>query len=210
MILTWIYVYSTIASYTAIGGIDKFIDRITKFTVQSNILVALWFTYAVIYFLKNNGFKQKISYPFLAKGAVSVYIVITMLVYAFFLAPLIDYKEHNTLLMIRHWYSHFIVPPIFILDLFLIDIKKPGKWFYPLLWLVYPVLYLVYILILGYSIDYFPYYFLNPVEMGTRFIISVVMLFLAFIGIGYTILFLRNLKYRHHIKNKAYSTSTEA
>ncbi len=168
-----------VASLTGIlinsKSIGDFINKLLYFTIQSNIMLAVCMGYALWATLRNT------SQPTpLIKGAVTVYISITGLVYNLILAktagppaagsivvPLIGGTLNNDLL-------HIFAPIMAVLDWLLFDVRGNLSWRYPLQWLTYPLIYLVFVLIRGplvhgpfiYPYLQYPYLFLNVATIG--------------------------------------------
>ncbi|MBV9616859.1 MAG: Pr6Pr family membrane protein, partial [Ktedonobacteraceae bacterium] len=151
--------------------------RLLYFTIQSNLLLALCIAYAAWATLRNLPGPAP-----LLKGAVTVYITITCLVYNLILAkaagsspptpgtiivPLLGGTLSNDLL-------HIIAPLMAVLDWLLFDAHGHLRWRYPLRWLAYPLAYLAFVLIRGVLISgpfqypylHYPYPFLNVDKIG--------------------------------------------
>jgi hypothetical protein len=87
---------------------------------------------------------------------------------------------------------HSIIPFYFILFWFLYENKKDVSWKSILSWLIYPAVYLVFILFRGNSSGFYPYPFVNVIELGIGEVVVnsglLVLVFtltaLAFVGIG--------------------------
>jgi hypothetical protein len=168
-----------VASLTGIfmssKSISDFINKLLYFTIQSNIMLVVCMGYALWATLRNTNRPTP-----LIKGAVTVYISITGLVYNLILArtagppaagsiivPLIGGSLSNDLL-------HIFAPIMAVLDWLLFDVHGNLSWRYPLRWLTYPLVYLVFVLIRGplvhgpfaYPYLQYPYPFLNVAAIG--------------------------------------------
>lgn len=156
------------------------------FTYQSNIFVDFWLFLALLW--RNKPEKlEKISGGL--RGAITVYISITFIVYGIVLAPLANPTGIDLYLNLIH---HYIVPFVFILDYFYTERKKI-EWIFILPWMVYPHLYLAFSYIMGTFItprDYI-YFFLDVNELGVlgylKWYIILISLFfvLSVVYIGY-------------------------
>jgi hypothetical protein len=118
------------------------------------------------------------------RGAVSLYMTATLLVYAVLLRPIaadvgnyrpwIDYIEHTAapVLVLQDW---LLFPP---------RRRLPASWLWG--WMVFPVVYLAYSLIRGPGAGWYPYPFLDPTLDGgyPRVALYVVVIALVFVGIG--------------------------
>jgi hypothetical protein len=170
-----------VASLTGIimgsKSISDFVAKLLYFTIQSNLILILCIGYAVWATLRNVAGPS----PFL-KGAATVYISITGLVYNLILAkalaasplpvgtiivPFIGGTLSNDLV-------HIIAPLMAIIDWLLFDVHGRLRWQYPLRWLVYPLAYLAFVLIRGLIVHgpfvypnlHYPYPFLNVDKIG--------------------------------------------
>lgn len=170
-----------VASLTGIvvnsKGISDFFAKLLYFTIQSNLILIVGIGYALWATLRNTAGPSPIL-----KGAITVYITITCLVYNLILAksagsspppagsiivPLIGGTLSNDLL-------HIIAPVMAILDWLLFDAHGNLQWRYPLQWLVYPLAYLAFVLIRGLLVTgpylypdlHYPYPFLNVDVIG--------------------------------------------
>jgi hypothetical protein len=132
------------------------------------------------------------------KGAFTLMIAVTILVYHFVLAggnaPAYDGSQRwlaNTLL-------HYAAPAMVILDWVLFDPKRAFRGFDPLLWLILPLIYAVFTLIraeiggeIGGKGSRFPYFFLDVDALGwSRTLGYVGVIALVFTALGYVMLLL--------------------
>ena len=159
------------------------IETIYYFTYQSNILVIIYFFLDIINIIKKN----KTFYPRL-KGAVTMSITVTFLIYHFLLSPTAE--KYEGLGYIRNIILHYIVPIMTIFDYIIFDKKGIYKIIDPLLWLLIPFLYFAFILIrarLGEPFSdgsYYPYFFVDIDKYGLKIVLRNVF----FITIFFTIL----------------------
>jgi hypothetical protein len=73
-----VFIWSTILTGLLLGGVVSFIGSLKYYTMQTNLMVAIWFTLAIIWH-NNPKALQKISGKI--KGAVTLYITVTFLVF---------------------------------------------------------------------------------------------------------------------------------
>ncbi len=181
-------IISVIGIFAVINGFFssnlKFdIETIYYFTYQSNILVIIYFFLDIINIIKKN----KTFYPRL-KGAVTMSITVTFLIYHFLLSPTAE--KYEGLGYIRNIILHYIVPIMTIFDYIIFDKKGIYKIIDPLLWLLIPFLYFAFILIrarLGEPFSdgsYYPYFFVDIDKYGLKIVLRNVF----FITIFFTIL----------------------
>lgn len=166
------------------------------YTVQSNLLVALFSTY-MVYAMYQKKDLQRQSFLRL-KAAVTMSIMITCVIYHFMLAPLAtDFWRVENLL------CHYIVPLYFLLDTLLVDKKRQYKWFDPIWWTALPVTYLAFALINGLFIQLpipdakdspFAYFFLNVPKYGWHYVLLyAATIFIAYLLAGYVLLGLKSV-----------------
>ena len=179
------------------------IETAYYFTYQSNILVIVYFILDIFNIIK----KKETFYPRF-KGAVTMSITVTFLVYHFLLSTTsgklegIDY--------IRNIILHYIVPIMTIFDYIIFDKKGIYKIIDPILWLIIPILYFVFVLIrarVGSPFSdgsYYPYFFVDIDKYGLKIVLRNVFfitLFFAVLGyIEYFIDMLFNKVYGKHNK----------
>ncbi len=129
------------------------------FTIQSNIIVAVVFAVAAVIQLRGSGEPLWLDRM---RGAATVYISITGVVYSMLLSGL----DVNTPLPWANVVLHYFVPVITVVD-WLLDLPEHRIEFRSaLMWLAYPLVYLVYSLIRGPIVDWYPYPFLDPRHDG--------------------------------------------
>lgn len=168
---------------------------LSYYTIQTNIIVIIWFTVAVFYWKRgkeNPLLKPKI------KGAFTLYITATFLIYAVLLNGLWSPKGMDLFLSII---THYITPVAIILDWILTerkgDRKQSYKWSYALQWLVYPLCYLVYNQIYGKLTGLYLYPFLNLPQIGwSGLAIRVIILCVFFIVFGCMYIFINKIPSR--------------
>lgn len=129
------------------------------FTVLSNTMAVV--VLAMLAWDPEHSSSKRFS---LFRGAVTVYMSVTGLVYAVLLAPTgIDVGLTEPWV---NWSLHILGP-----------LAVAGDWLFfppgdemprhaPLYWLAFPAVYLVYSLIRGALVDWYPYPFLDPRETG--------------------------------------------
>lgn len=130
------------------------------FTILTNTMVGVFFTYLLFNSLKRtNSFEKKFG----TLTAVTVYITIVGLIYQIILRhtwnPMGTQKIVDELL--------HSVTPVLVIVYWLLN-RKNGVLSYNLIsfWLIYPLGYLIYVLFRGYFSNFYPYPFLNITEIG--------------------------------------------
>lgn len=156
------------------------------FTIDTNILVALCFTFIGL------GSKSVIG-RFFSKPttitAITVYITIVGLVYNVILRSMWDPQGLQKLV---DELLHSVIPILFILFWFVFARTEEIKWKNAIQWLIYPIIYMIYALIHGAITNWYPYPFVDVNELGyNRSLINamivlgiIFLLSLALIGTG--------------------------
>ncbi|WP_395076673.1 Pr6Pr family membrane protein [Flavobacterium sp.] len=149
------------------------------FTILTNILVAFCFT---ILWIKP---KNKWELFFLSNKtatAVTLYILIVGIVYnlilRFLWAPTGWQKIDDEIL-------HLIIPVLVLIYWFKSVDKKNLEYKNILPWLIYPSLYLVYTLIRGHFFNFYPYPFVDVIQLGYKAVFTnSFFMVLAFLIVG--------------------------
>ncbi len=166
---------------------EAIIRFFSYFTVLTNILVALCFTFVWIKPAIKNGFWLS---PII-KTALLVYILVVGIIYnailRFLWAPTGLQKIVDELL-------HLVIPMLFVIYWIYFVPKESLQWKNAFNWLLYPFIYLLYILARGAAsaTNFYPYPFVDVYNHGyQKVMISCVlmlllflMLSLIFIGLG--------------------------
>ncbi|MCI0426198.1 MAG: Pr6Pr family membrane protein [Actinobacteria bacterium] len=118
------------------------------------------------------------------RGAVTVYMTITGLVYALLLAPLnIDVGDYAPWANFVH---HNLAPAALLIDWLLFPPRQRLDRRAPMVWLVFPVVYFTFSLIRGSATGFFPYPFLDLDLQGVGGVLVYAIVILAvFIGVGW-------------------------
>ena len=132
------------------------------FTIQSNLAYGIFAAWAA--------FRGRVTPPVL-KGAVTLYVAITGLVYhlvltnpasGFALGPV-----HRTPAeAIGNQLLHTVVPLLAVLDWLVFDPRGRFRWRYAAYWLAFPLAYLAFALVRGLIVDKYPYPFIDVRELG--------------------------------------------
>lgn len=145
------------------------------FTIQSNIAVAAYMAFLVAWpFLASrvlaDGRVARARSSLALRGAITLYIVITGLIYAVVLDHLgnpLDFLSQGST-GVGTFLLHYLIPPLVMLDFVLLERRAGLKWRYAALWLLYPLAYLGYALIRGafFTVGQYPYPFLDVTAHG--------------------------------------------
>lgn len=153
--------FSIIAQYylmvknTQVSFTEANIRFFSYFTILTNIIVTVYFTLQAfnrIPKIKKSGILT----------AITIYILIVGLVYQIILRSTWDPKGLQKLV---DELLHTIMP-ISVLTYWYLFENKRLNYGQILPWTIYPLLYLFYILIRGYFSDFYPYPFINVINLG--------------------------------------------
>jgi hypothetical protein len=126
------------------------------FTIQSNIFAALVLLFSS-YALAKGKHSRRLS---AIRGAATLYMVITGLVFAILLSGLKG--VHFTAVPRDNIILHYIMPVAVLLDWLIDAVPKRLSFRRGLSWIVYPLVYVAYTLWRGSIAHWYPYPFLNP------------------------------------------------
>ncbi|WP_242831800.1 Pr6Pr family membrane protein [Ruminiclostridium papyrosolvens] len=169
------------------------------YTIQSNALCFVFFSILAVKNLidiKTNGIKGSTSvFPHL-KGAVTMTISMTFIIYHFVLVPL--YTSHDANYRVLNWQNilvHYFVPIMTVLDWLLFDKKQNFRWFDPMLWITVPISYFVFLIvrakiggIIAIVQSKYPYFFVDVDILGWLNVLKYAGVFiLGFLVLGYVI-----------------------
>jgi hypothetical protein len=159
--LSWFTLIAGAIIYTlTYGSILGWFNSFIAFTMQTNLIVTLWFTFAIFWYNKPE-LLEKFLRP--VKGAFTLYITITFLFFAILLSP---FYHPTGWAAFSNLVLHYITPIAFILDWVLTETKLRYKWKYILYWMIYPLCYLVFVFIYGTFTGNYIYYFLDINALG--------------------------------------------
>jgi hypothetical protein len=132
------------------------------FTIQSTIAYGIFAAWAA---------SRGRDTPPALKGAVTLYVVITGLVYHLVLTnPASGFAvgpvERSLPEAIGNQLLHTVVPLLAVLDWLLFDERGRFRWRHALYWLAFPLGYLAFALVRGLVVDKYPYPFINVNELG--------------------------------------------
>lgn len=192
----WISLIITmVLNYQAVlDGIDAIVlysYTFSYYTIQSNLIVAIWLTFAIIYHNKEEK-PRFLKSP--VQGAITLYITVTFMIFAILLSWL--YKPTGWA-AVTNLTMHYLIPIAFIVDWIVTGNKTEYQWKYALYWLVYPLGYLIYTMIHGLFTNFYPYYFIDLSVLSIpEFIISAVGLSAVFLLLGLLDVFINRVLYR--------------
>lgn len=172
--LSWVTMLINALIYT-----NFFLVSFISFTMQTNLMVSVWWTLAIIWHYKPE--KLKIISGLL-KGAFTLYITVTFVIFALLLSI---FYQPTGYAAFMNLIVHYITPIAFIIDWLLTEKDIKYKWKYLLYFLSYPLCYLAFSQIYGTFTGNYLYYFLDPNALGvSAFILYILFLVIFFIAVG--------------------------
>lgn len=189
-----------ILQYAGMAGKGDLRMLTAYYTILSNILCFIYFAVLVI--------AQRKKENALIRGAVTMCITVTGLVYHFMLGGFMGTAAgagvHVTALSVSNILVHYVVPILVILDYFLFVPKGQYKSLYPLAWLVLPYAYFAFSMVraevstrtfTGFgATSRYPYPFLDVDLYGwDKVLLIVLAVTVAFIALGYIVYVLDRL-----------------
>lgn len=189
-----------ILQYAGMAGKGDLRMLTAYYTVLSNILCFIYFAVLVI--------AQRKKENALIRGAVTMCITVTGLVYHFMLGGFMGTAAGAgvpvTALSVSNILVHYVVPILVILDYFLFVPKGQYKSLYPLAWLVLPYAYFAFSMVraevstrtfTGFgATSRYPYPFLDVDLYGwDKVLLIVLAVTVAFIALGYIVYVLDRL-----------------
>ncbi|WP_051944359.1 Pr6Pr family membrane protein [Streptacidiphilus rugosus] len=155
------------------------------FTIESNIAMTVVLLAGGVL-----GLTGRAGVPDLLRGAVTLYMVITGVVYA---VALSGYPLLGTVPWVND-VVHRLMPVVVLVDWLAVPPRRRLRYSEALSWLVFPLLYLPYTLIRGPIVDWYPYPFLDPREKGYgHVVVSSLVITLAFFAVGALLVWAGNL-----------------
>ncbi len=173
--LSWFTLIASALIYTfTYGTILPWFNSFKAFTMQTNLMVTIWFTLAIVWHNKPESL-EKIMGPL--KGAFTMYITITFVVFAILLSP---FYQPTGFAAFSNLVLHYITPIAFILDWVLTETKLRYRWNYLLYWIIYPLCYIIFAVIHGTFTGSYLYYFLDINALGILGFVMFVSILIAF------------------------------
>lgn len=179
--LSWFTLIASPIVYAVIYGRPflEWFNSFIAFTIQTNSLITIWFTIAILGHNKPESL-SKIMGPL--KGAFTLYITITFVVFAILLSP---FYQPTGWAAFSNLVLHYITPIAFIIDWILTENQMQYKWNYLLYWMIYPLCYIIFAVIYGTITGNYIYYFFDINTLGIPvFFISVSILIVFGIALG--------------------------
>ena len=159
------------------------VNFFSYFTVLSNTLAV-----SMLGMLAFRPDRDETRWFALFRGAVTVYMSVTGLVYAVILAPnLADVGVPEPWI---DWTIHVVGPVAVVLDWFLDPPPRRLDLHALWIWMVFPAAYLVYTSARGLMTDWYPYPFLDPDQQDGYAAVGLWSLVVALVVLGFGLLYL--------------------
>ena len=182
-LLTAVAVVAGVAC-TAVGA-ATITGLLPYFTIQSNLAYGFFAAWAAY---RTHRGDEWTSAPL--KGAVTLYVVITGLVYHLVLTNsasgfAMAAVQRDLVQAVGNQLLHTVVPLLAVLDWLLFDARGRYRWRYALYWLAFPLGYLAFALVRGLVVDRYPYPFIDAQTLGYGGVaVSTVVFAIAFWILG--------------------------
>jgi hypothetical protein len=162
------------------GTAERFVRFFSYFTISTNIIVAATLTAIALAPLTKVG--KFFSRPSV-QAAVASYISIVGIVYSLFLRSV--WEPHGWNAVADHL-LHDLMPLAFVIYWLFFSSKNGIGWGDPFKWLIYPLVYIGYSLIRGAIVMWYPYWFVDVVQLGyTTALMNTVFVLIAFVMVGF-------------------------
>ena len=177
--LSWFTLFASyIINSLTTGSLLLWFNSFKAFTIQTNFIVTIWLTLAILWHNKPESL-EKIEGPL--KGAFTMYITITFVIFAILLSP---FYQPTGFAAFSNIVLHYITPIAFIIDWVLTEIKVQYKWKYLPYWILYPLCYIIFAIIHGTFTGSYIYYFLDINALGIFGFVSISILIAFGIALG--------------------------
>ena len=173
--LSWFILIASAVIYAITYGVVlPWFNGFKAFTMQTNLIVTIWFTLAIIWYNKPETL-DKISGPL--KGTFTLYITIT---FVFFAVLLSSFYQPTGFAAFSNLVLHYITPIAFTVDWVLTETKVRYEWNYMLYWIIYPICYVLFAVIHGTFTGSYLYYFLDINALGIFGFFIYISILIAF------------------------------
>jgi hypothetical protein len=182
---------------------DKPFVTITKFTIQSNLIVAITFTFSAFSLLYKKERNNILSF---CKNAALIYMIVNSITYHLILS---SGGTYIGLRIITNFILHYLIPAFVVFNWISLEKKEIYKYKMIIYWLIFPVFYCIFSLIRGSFDGFYPYFFLNPngkIPVGVGSYENVVSFIIGFAFVfsvlGFGLIYLNRIIL--HITNKKF------
>ncbi|MCH1627883.1 Pr6Pr family membrane protein [Fredinandcohnia quinoae] len=128
----------------------------TKFTIHSNLLVAITFLLSSFAILLKKSQNSLLDY---IKNCSVIYMIVAILTYHFLLSSGGEYSGPR---IITNFTLHYLIPILVFINWAVFEVKKKYSYKFIFYWIIYPVFYCVVSCLRGLIDGFYPYFFFNP------------------------------------------------
>ncbi len=192
LVLILMFVRTARGQIDALSGFIAGLRSYRYYTMQTNLLAAIWLTLAVIFHFNSDRLKKVEG---ALKGGITIYILITFLGFAIMLSP--TYDPPTQFDIFTNIVIHYFVPIAFVLDWIFTVKKVKYKWINLAFWIIYPILYIILSVLHGKFLGSYLYPFLNidTLGLGDYFLVLGVLV-AVFLALGSSLILINKLAYR--------------
>jgi len=163
---------------------EMIVRYFSYFTIQTNLLLAVCYT--VLLFSPGSAWGRFFSRQ-QTLAAITVYIIIVGLIYNTILRSLWNPEGLQKLV---DELLHSVIPVMALIFWLVFTAKNQLQWKNILPWLIYPFAYIIYVLIRGFVAGFYPYPFINTMQLGLNKVmvnsvgIAVVFICMSLVLVG--------------------------
>lgn len=157
------------ATWHELGPLLGSVRYFSYFTILSNIAVLLACVSAL------TGAPKAFASP-AVRGAVTVYISLTGVVYALFLR---ETWELHGLWLLTDVSLHYVVPAVSAMAWLVAPGHGALRWWHAVAWLAFPGVYLAWVLVRGARMGEYPYPFVDAASLGLQAVLANAFVLLA-------------------------------
>ena len=152
--------YGTYIGLTSDGYFN--LDSLKYYTYQSNIVMSLGYLILLALSFAAAHKRDKLL-PYVST-TILLAIVVTGIVYNFVLVPLTDALPAFS--TYENFSTHLLAPVLALIYYLIFETKGQIAWRHILGAMVYPIAYWLVFISIGGAIDFYPYFFMDPTDVG--------------------------------------------
>jgi hypothetical protein len=195
LLLVGICTTGIILNFSLAGWGSGALELLSYYTIQSNILVWLFFVGLIAYTWRHKGQTPVAPSYHTVKGAVMVCVTLTFLVYHFVLSPtMFSMEARSYAISPANLLVHYVVPLMAIADWLLFDKKGSFKKLDPLKWAAIPLVYLAFALVRAQFASFsisgsrYPYFFIDIDRYGVGpVVLNALGVTIGYLALGYLV-----------------------
>jgi len=192
--------FGTVSRIILASGDGRLLDIFGYFTIQSNLIVAVFLVFSLFGELGGRSGRQGEPRPqstpraHVTHGAALLYILVTAIIYNVLLAGELSEPPFSALILMV---NHTITPVLFLLDWVLNQKRVRYRPRIVWIWLVYPVVYALFASFEGGQTGRFRYFFLDFASVSlTQYAIQMGFVIAFFVVLALIIVLVNRLLWR--------------